>query len=73
MFNVDHLIPVSQRPDLVFDERNCRRTHTRCNNSKGKWAACTGTLDTGQLVTRNSPHNVSRASYGRKMLSSLLA
>lgn len=32
---IDHIIPVSERPDLVRDITNLQPAHERCNNKKG--------------------------------------
>jgi hypothetical protein len=34
-FEVDHLYPISIRPDLVYDETWFRPSHARCNNQRG--------------------------------------
>jgi 5-methylcytosine-specific restriction endonuclease McrA len=33
--SVDHVLPVSQRPDLALERGNVRLCHMRCNLSKG--------------------------------------
>lgn len=32
--SVDHLVPLSRRPDLAFDRRNVLPSHIRCNSAK---------------------------------------
>ncbi|NMN02726.1 hypothetical protein [Bifidobacterium panos] len=34
-FNLDHLYPVSKRPDLQFDPAGFRPSHTSCNRLRG--------------------------------------
>lgn len=34
-FTLDHVIPVSKRPDLLLDRANARPAHRACNSSKG--------------------------------------
>jgi len=34
-FEVDHYYPISERPDLVFNERWLRPSHARCNHQRG--------------------------------------
>ena len=34
-FQVDHYHPISQRPDLVYDQRWFRPSHATCNNHRG--------------------------------------
>jgi 5-methylcytosine-specific restriction endonuclease McrA len=45
---VDHVIPLSRRPDLAHDLANLRPAHRRCNSAKG-----------ARLST--APHGASRA------------
>lgn len=34
-FNLDHALPVSQRPDLLLDPANFRPSHKVCNERRG--------------------------------------
>ncbi|MFB6950190.1 HNH endonuclease [Streptomyces niveus] len=34
-FTLDHLLPVSLRPDLLLDPANARSAHRRCNSARG--------------------------------------
>lgn len=34
-WDVDHIIPISERPDLTFDRTNTRVTHAQCNRRRG--------------------------------------
>ena len=34
-YNLDHLYPVSKRPDLQFDPAGFRPSHTSCNRTRG--------------------------------------
>ncbi|MGY1736860.1 HNH endonuclease [Geodermatophilus sp. SYSU D00684] len=34
-YELDHVVPVSARPDLTFDPTNGRPSHRRCNGSRG--------------------------------------
>ncbi|NYV72973.1 HNH endonuclease [Streptomyces sp. UH6] len=34
-WTMDHVQPVSRRPDLLLDPANARPAHRRCNSSKG--------------------------------------
>jgi 5-methylcytosine-specific restriction endonuclease McrA len=34
-FEADHFYPISQRPDLIFNESNLRPSHASCNNQRG--------------------------------------
>ncbi|MDI9885918.1 HNH endonuclease [Streptomyces sp. HNM0645] len=34
-FTLDHLLPVSKRPDLLLDPANARSAHRRCNSRRG--------------------------------------
>ncbi|MEU4133644.1 HNH endonuclease [Streptomyces wuyuanensis] len=34
-FTLDHLLPVSKRPDLLLDPANARSAHRRCNSQRG--------------------------------------
>ena len=34
-YNLDHLYPVSKRPDLQFDPAGFRPSHTSCNRLRG--------------------------------------
>ncbi|MER7738879.1 HNH endonuclease [Streptomyces sp. NPDC096538] len=34
-FTLDHLEPVSKRPDLLLAKENARAAHRRCNSSRG--------------------------------------
>lgn len=34
-YNLDHLYPVTKRPDLQFDPAGFRPSHTSCNNLRG--------------------------------------
>ncbi|MEV5184242.1 HNH endonuclease [Streptomyces werraensis] len=34
-FTLDHLEPVSKRPDLLLSRENARPAHRRCNSAKG--------------------------------------
>lgn len=45
-FNLDHLYPVSKRPDLQHDPAGFRPSHAQCNNLRGNKdpAAPIGTL-----------------------------
>lgn len=38
-FTLDHLEPVSKRPDLLLDKANARAAHRRCNSSRGNRTA----------------------------------
>lgn len=34
-FTLDHVLPVSQHPDLLLDPANARAAHRKCNSMKG--------------------------------------
>ncbi|MGN7136781.1 HNH endonuclease [Streptomyces pseudogriseolus] len=34
-FTLDHMQPVSKRPDLLLSRENARAAHRRCNSSRG--------------------------------------
>jgi 5-methylcytosine-specific restriction endonuclease McrA len=38
-FTLDHVLPVSKRPDLLLDRANARPAHRACNSSKGNRTA----------------------------------
>lgn len=44
-FNLDHAIPVSERPDLLLDPLNFRPSHKVCNERRGDDEP---TIDLGQ-------------------------
>lgn len=54
-YNLDHLYPVSKRPDLQHDPAGFRPSHTQCNNLRGNNDPPTpiGTLSR-QWITTNT-------------------
>jgi 5-methylcytosine-specific restriction endonuclease McrA len=34
-WEMDHVVPMSERPELALSVPNCRSAHSRCNNTRG--------------------------------------